>query len=115
MSRKTAAVSILATLACVVLLTGCPQHKSIGEIERDPGKYSNKEVTIAGNVVSSLGALGTGMYQLDDGTGRMWVVSENYGVPSKGAKVAVVGRVMDTFSFGGKSYSTVLRQTQRRK
>ena len=115
MSRKIAAVSILGLVACVVLLSGCPPHKSIADIERDPGKYSNKEVTIAGNVVSSFGALGTGMYQVNDGTGTMWVVSENYGVPSKGAKVAVVGRVMDTFSFAGKNYSTVLRQTQRRK
>jgi hypothetical protein len=115
MSRKLAAVSVLGVVVSVVLLTGCPPHKSIAEIQRDPGKYSNKEVTIGGNVVSTFGALGTGMYQLDDGTGRMWVISENYGVPSKGAKVAVVGRVMDTFSFGGRSYSTVLRQTQRRK
>jgi hypothetical protein len=115
MSRKIAAGSVLGVLACLVLLTGCPPHKSIAEIQRDPGKYSNKEVTVGGNVVSTFGALGTGMYQIDDGTGKMWVISENYGVPGKGTKVAVVGRVMDTFSFGGKSYSTVLRQTQRRK
>ena len=114
MSRKVAVITLLSAVACVVLLTGCPPHKSIADIQRDPGKFANKEVSIAGNVVSAFGALGTGMFQVDDGTGRMWVISENYGVPSKGSKVAVVGRIMDTFSFGGKSYSTVLRETQRR-
>ncbi len=114
MSRKAAALAVLSLMACVVLLTGCPPRKSIADIQRDPGKYANKEVTIAGNVVSTFGALGTGMFQVDDGTGRMWVLSENYGVPSKGAKVAVTGRVASTFSFGGRSFSTVLRETQRR-
>ena len=34
---------------------------------------------------------GSGVYQVDDGTGQMWVFSQNFGVPSNGAKIAVTG------------------------
>ena len=54
------------------------------------------------------------VYEVDDGSGRMWVFSERYGVPSNGTRVAVTGRIEQGFSFGGRSFSTVLRETERR-
>ena len=62
----------------------------------------------------SYGLLGNGVYELDDGTGKIWVLSERYGVPSDGARVGVVGVVVPTLTFGGKSYATGIRETQRR-
>jgi hypothetical protein len=105
-----AAAPILVSL----LLTGCPTHTSISEINRDPGRYSGKEVTITGQVSDSMGALGRGAFQVDDGTGRMWVLSENYGVPANGVKVSVTGRVQQGISFAGRSFATILRETQPR-
>src|SRR5690242_8862671 len=95
-------------------LAGCPPRVKIADINRDPGKYAGKEISIAGRVSSSFGALGAGIYQIDDGTGTMWVYSQNFGVPSNGAKVAVTGRIEQGFSFGGRSFATILRETQAR-
>jgi uncharacterized protein (AIM24 family) len=58
--------------------------------------------------------MGQGIFQVDDGTGRIWVVSQNFGIPGNGAKVAVTGRVQQGVSFGGRNYGTVLMQTQAR-
>jgi hypothetical protein len=109
-SRVVVAFLIVSTLA----LTGCPGRTSIEKINRDPGRYVNREVTIAGRVTNSFGALGSGVYQLEDGTGQMWVFSQNLGVPSNGAKVAVTGTVGQGFSFGGRSFAVILRQSRRR-
>jgi hypothetical protein len=89
-------------------------HTSIADINRDPGRFAGKEVTIAGNVSDSFGALGNGVFQLDDGTGRMWVYSQNFGVPGSGQKVAVKGRVEQGFAVGGRSFGVILRQTESR-
>jgi hypothetical protein len=103
-----------ALLMGILCLAGCPTRTSISEINRDPGHFRGKEVTIAGRVSDSFGALSTGVFQIDDGTGTMWVYSQNYGVPSNGAKVAVTGRLEQGFSFGGRNFATILRETQSR-
>lgn len=101
-------------LMMALILTACPQQHSIADLTSDPGRYANKEVGVKGTVVSSFGAMGQGMYQVDDGTGKIWVISEKYGVPSKGARVGVAGTLVPTFTFGGRNFATVIRETQRR-
>lgn len=101
-------------LAGVILLAGCPSHVSIAKINQDPGRYAGKEVTIAGHVNDSYGALGSGVFQIDDGTGTMWVYSSGFGMPSNGSKVAVTGSVTQGFSFAGRSFATIIKETQRR-
>jgi hypothetical protein len=104
-----------ALFASMLLLTACPPQKSIAEVQRDPMRYNNKEVIVRGTVVQSIGALDTGMFQIDDGTGHMWVYSERFGVPAKGTQVGVVGTITPTFTFAGRSFATVMRETQQRK
>src|SRR4030088_1633305 len=70
-----------------LFLVACPARTSIERINRDPGRYVGKEVAIAGHVTTSFGALGSGVFEVDDGSGRMWVFSQSYGVPSNGARV----------------------------
>lgn len=107
-------VIAVAVLAVLLVTAACPTRKSIADINRDPSRFGNREVGVVGHVVSSWGALGTGLYQIDDGTGRIWVLSNGYGVPSQGAKVAVAGYVQPTFSLAGRSFTTVLKETRRR-
>src|SRR5438552_18779777 len=111
-SRKIFVV-VAATIA-MVLIAGYPTQTTENKIQQDPGRFYNKEVALRGTVTETYGALGTGVYQLDDGTGKIWILSENYGVPGKGARVTVTGNVVDTISFAGKSFATALRQTRRR-
>jgi hypothetical protein len=108
--KKLGAVSFL--LAAAVLFTACPSQTTISKINADPARYRNKEVAIAGTVKDSYGALGQGAYEIDDGTGRLWVVTKR-GVPARGARVGAKGRVYTGFSFGGRNYGTVLEETDR--
>ena len=100
--------------AASLILAGCPTRTSIEGINRDPGRFVGKEVTIAGHVTTSFGLLGTGVYEVDDGSGRMWVLSHGYGVPGNGAKVAVTGKLEQGVSFGGRTFATALRESERR-
>ena len=102
-------------LACLlVLLTACDRQK-IGDINADPGRFNDKEVAVAGRVTNvSVGVLGVGFYQIDDGTGKLYVLSETRGAPSEGADVGVKGTILPTFTFLGKNYATVLREKDRR-
>jgi len=111
--RKQYLLSLSLALA-TLLLAGCPTRTSISAVNRDPGKYAGREVTLAGRVTDSFGELGNGVFQLDDGSGTMWVLSQGFGVPGNGAKVAVTGTVSQGFSFGGRSFAIILKQTQRR-
>jgi len=106
--------AVAAVTIAMVLIAGCPTQTTVSKIQQDPHHFYNKEVALRGNVTESYGALGTGVYQLDDGTGKIWILSESYGFPSKGANVTVTGDVVETISFAGKSFATALRQTRRR-
>jgi hypothetical protein len=99
-------------LATVVLLTACPSQTTISRINADPARYRNKEVAIVGVVRDSYGVMGNGAYEIDDGTGRLWVVTRR-GVPSRGSRVGARGRVYNGFQFGGRNFGTVLEETDR--
>ncbi len=110
---KRALLGVLGTLVVLTLL-GCPTRTKISDINKDPGRYAGKEVTIAGKTSESFGAFSNGVFQVDDGSGTMWVYSQSYGVPSNGSKVAVTGVVQQGFSFGARSFGIVIKETQRR-
>ena len=108
----------LIALAGLVFASGCTTTK-ISTINNDPASYMTKDVTVAGQVVTSYGAsfgtLSQGAFELDDGTGRLWVWSSGFGVPSQGARVIVTGRVQAGVAIGGRFFTNVLRETQPRK
>lgn len=108
--RKFAFFSLLA--AGALLLTACSQT-TISKINADPARYKNKDVGLVGRVTDSYGIAGTGAYELDDGTGRIWVATTR-GVPSKGSRVGVKGHVHTSFAIGGRSFGTVLEETGRK-
>ena len=90
LSRVPAAV-LAASLG--LALTGCAT-KSINDILADPSRYANREVTVKGEVTQSVSVLGHGSYKIEDGSGSLWVVSTK-GVPRKGARVHVTGKIRD--------------------
>ena len=79
-----------------LLAVGCPDRTSIRDIEANPSRYQNKEVVVAGTVRDSYGVNipGTkvrgGAYKIDDGTGSIWIVTED-AVPTKGTQIGVKG------------------------
>jgi hypothetical protein len=105
---------IVLIAAAVLSLTACPPRENIARINRDPGRFAGREISIAGRVTNSLGAMGSGAFQVEDGTGRLWVFSDHYGIPGRDARVAVTGRIEQGFSFRGRNFGTILRETHRR-
>ena len=97
MTRRLAGVLTAVTL-CLVL-SGCG-GTTINHVLADPGRYADKEVTVGGRVVKSASVLGRGAYQIQDGSGSLWVVTKT-GAPREGAKVKVTGRVRDVVNLGG--------------
>ena len=83
-------------------LVGC-RETTINHLLAEPNRYHGQEVGLSGKVVKSASILGTGAYQLDDGTGTIWVIS-NHGVPRRGARVKVTGKIRDVVDV-----STVMR------
>jgi hypothetical protein len=113
MERSKKVGVFLALLVGTVLLTACPSQTNIAKINADPDRYRGKEIGIAGTVTNSYGAMGAGAYELDDGTGRLWVATTR-GVPSRGSRVGAKGYVHNGFSFAGRSFGTVMEETDRR-
>jgi hypothetical protein len=109
--RRATFFAVLA--AGTMLLTACPTGTNISRITGDPARYTNKEVGIVGRVTDSYGVMGTGAYEIDDGTGRIWVATVR-GVPSRGSRVAVKGRVHSGFVISGRSFGTVIEESGRK-
>ena len=95
-NRRRAALLLMASLA--MMLSACA-HTTVNKLMAEPQRWANRNVGLSGDVVESLSVLGHGAYRLDDGTGTIWVVSK-HGVPRKGARVKVEGRVRDVVDLG---------------
>jgi hypothetical protein len=100
---KRAIVAVAA-----ILLAGCAPM-TIGRITADPSHFQNKTVHVAGTVTNSVGVLGKGGYQVDDGTGKIYVISRK-GVPSRGSKVEVTGRVSPGVELLGTPVGVAIRE-----
>ena len=108
-------VSLTAiSLGLLLALAGCNTTK-ISAINADPPGYMQKDVTIAGQVVTSFGVMNQGAFEVDDGTGRIWVWSSGFGVPGQGQRILVTGRVQAGVSIGGRFFANVLRETRPHK
>jgi hypothetical protein len=103
----------LALLFCgALLLMACSMRTPIGDLTADPGRYHNKDIAVAGTVTESYGAFGAGVYAIDDGSGTLWVATQQ-GIPGRGARVDVKGRLQTGFSLGGRTFGTVLVESGR--
>ena len=99
-------------LLCVLLLTGCGSVK-IARINADPSRYRNQTVHVTGTVTNSVGLLGTGGYQIEDDTGKIYVISRS-GIPSRGSRVQVTGTVMPGVQVLGQAVGVTIRERSHR-
>ena len=67
-----------------VVLAGCAPM-TIGRINADPSRFRNQTVRVTGTVTTSVGLMGKGGYQIEDQTGKIYVISGS-GVPSASPK-----------------------------
>ncbi len=111
-ARIACASLVVAIFALGGSIAGCKGATSIKDVLDDPSRFSGETVRIAGTVTSSTGVLGTGIYTVDDGTGKIHVVTKSGGVPREGAKVGVEGEVKNGYTIGSESL-TVLIESKR--
>lgn len=104
---------IFALLATCALASAASAKTTINKINADPGKYYNKKVSIEGTVTDSYGVLGQGAYELDDGTGKIWVLAER-AVPARGSHVEAKGHVITGFVYRGRNLAAAIRETGRK-
>ena len=84
--------------ACALLASGCATT-NVARLLAEPQRFANHDVGLKGDVIESVSLLGNGAYKLDDGTGTIWVISK-HGVPRRGARVKVNGKVKDVVDIG---------------
>ena len=119
MKKQTKAILFGLILSVSLLAAACPKRESIASIESNPSKFLNKEVGIAGTVRDSYGInipltqIRGGVYKVDDGTGSLWVITQNT-VPTKGTKVGVKGKIQNGVNFNGKNYGLGMIEEERR-
>jgi len=110
---KTRLLATILFLTTPLLFSACPSKTSINQINGDPARYRGKDVMVIGEVTNSYGAVGIGAYELNDGTGKLWVLTDR-GVPSKGVQVGAVGKYVQGINWGGRNYGSALQETDRK-
>ena len=109
---KNRSLAAAALLGMTLLFSACPSEATIGQLNGEPGRFRGKEVSVRGTVNNSFGALGMGAYELEDETGRIWVLTEN-GVPTRGSHVRAVGNYINGVNWAGRNYGSAIREKNR--
>jgi len=97
------------TVAAAALLLSACAPMTIGRINSDPSRFRNQTVHVTGTVTNSVGLMGKGGYQLEDQTGKIYVISGS-GVPSRGSRVTVTGRVLPGAEVLGTAVGVAIRE-----
>lgn len=118
--KRTAVLVLVGVIAMVALfVAGCKDNDRtmISSILERPDKYVDRNVYIGGEVTRTysvdLVIAEAGAYQLDDGSGKIWVITRT-GVPREGAKVGLKGRVDSGIKIGREVFGAVVREEERR-
>ena len=93
----------------LVGLNACSRTIRIRDLLDRPQEYDGKTVQVEGTVTQSAGVLGTGAFEIDDGTGRIYVIARGQGVPREGAKTKAQGRFESLFSLLGRTMAAIVQ------
>lgn len=111
--KRTLAVVILS----VLVAAGCAARGvRVAEIKDQPTKYATKSVSVTGVVTSSWGIplVPFHLYNVDDGSGEITVLSQSARTPARGTRVQVKGKVNEVAVFGGRSVGLHLQEESRK-
>jgi hypothetical protein len=111
--KKALAVALLTAF----VVTGCAARGvRIAELKDQPTKYATKTVSVTGTVTSSWGIplVPYQLYNVDDGSGEITVVSRSGRAPARGTRVEVKGKVNELAVFGGRSVGMHIEEGSRK-
>lgn len=104
-------------LLTALVVSGCAARGvRIAELKDQPSKYDDKAVRITGTVTSSWGIplVPFQLYNVDDGSGEITVVSNSGRTPSKGSRVEVRGKINEFATLGGRSIGLHIQEQDRK-
>ena len=107
----------LAAILTAVLFAGCAARQvRIAELKDQPTKYNDKSVRVTGRVTNSFGIplVPFQVYNVDDGTGEIAVVSRSGRAPATGTRIEVKGKVSEVAVIGGRSIGLHIEEDERR-
>ena len=111
--KKTLAVVTLS----VLIAAGCAvRGVRVAELKDQPTKYATKSVSVTGVVTSSWGIplVPFQLYNVDDGSGEITVLSRSGRTPARGTRVQVKGKINEFAVFGGRSIGLHLQEEDRK-
>ncbi len=100
--------TIIVAGVALMSLSACSRAIHIKDLLDRPQEYNGKTVKVKGTVTNSVGVLGTGAFEVDDGTGKIYIVSKGQGVPRSGAKTTAQGRFESVFSILGRTAAAIV-------
>ncbi|MEO8661196.1 MAG: hypothetical protein ABI693_22190 [Bryobacteraceae bacterium] len=100
----------LIPLIALTILSSCGTMP-IARLLHNPARFENRTVNVSGVVSTSFGVpLVGGLYQVQDESGKIYVLSSRGSVPTKGARVKVSGLLNSGVTVAGRAYGTVIRE-----
>jgi len=111
--KQTLAVIVLTALVAA----GCAARGvRVAELKDQPAKYATKSVSVTGVVTSSWGIplMPFQLYNVDDGSGEITVLSRSGGALTKGTRVQVKGKINQFANFGGRSVGLHIQEEDRK-
>lgn len=109
--------ALAVTLLTAFVITGCAARGvRIAELKDQPTKYATKSVSVRGVVTNSWGIplVPFQLYNVDDGSGEITVLSRSGRTPARGTRVEVKGKVNEFAVFGGRSVGLHLQEEERK-
>lgn len=106
-------VNFCLILILIIVLIQCAASVRIGDIRNTPSRFHDKKVSISGTVdeTITLPILGVGVYQLNDGTGKIWVKPKEM-TAEKGERVRVTGTIKVGITISGRSFGMILIESK---
>jgi len=103
----------LGTLLLLTTACGRPDAApSVAEILADPARYHEQLLEVQGEASNGSGVFSLGVYDLNDGTGSITVVT-SAGLPSDGSVFRVRGEVSTGVTVAGRRFGVALYEKER--
>jgi len=101
---------LIFLLSAIYLCSACSHHVSIESINHN--QFRDRAITVAGRVANSFIDGNASVFELDDGTGRLWVFRDNTNLPAHNSSISITGKIEQGFPFAGRNFVIILRETQ---
>ena len=86
----------IGLLSISINLVGCNSwfnsHQNPFSVSEIDNKKEGRKIYVAGEVIRTIPLINSGAYQLQDSTGKIWILT-NTTLPSMGAKISVHGTI----------------------